>query len=799
MAMLSATGCSIPNRTAPEQLPLLVNGKTKIYAANGDLIVELQSEERRESVKLSEIPKVMQNAIVSIEDERFWSHNGVDPKATLRAVRSNTGGSGISQGGSTITQQYIKNVFLTPSQTLKRKLEEATLALELEKHFSKEVILEQYLNTIYFGNRANGIQVASQTYFGKPIQQIALPEAALLAGLVQSPTLMDPYKKPERATTRRNLVLKKMLELGYIDQQAHDAAVGAPLILAPLAAAAPAQRYAAPHFVEEVKKFIRTDLRFGKTAAEREDLLLNGALNIYTTIDLRQQQIAEDTIRAKFPRQNRKTTDGSKDPDVGLVAIESHTGFVRAMVGGYDYFDDNPEVHPYAQVNLAVGRGRQAGSTMKAIGLAAAMNSGLTMSSTFPSPASTVIRYPGKDPWAVKGHALGDKATLTECIVQSANVCFANLIADKRIGPQKVLETAFQMGIDVTKWLGTVGDPALSEILGSKNTTVLDVAEAYSVFANRGLHVPATMVTKVVKSDGTVIFQQQHAQNKVIEPEASDSITTAMEGVLTQGTAKNIGSIGRPAAGKTGTTQDETDALFVGYTPELTTAVWTGYADPYPPGNSNCPREQRDTGCLRQVGDVGAQIAAPVWRDFTKAVLADVAPTPWDFTYQPVPVQTTVPKQNIDVFEPALGPTYVEMPMLTGFNIDDAASKARKSGLELTRVVVPTDPSVLPGQVVTQAPAPGSQVVKGSRVTIETSAGDPPASGPIEDLRGQRRDAVVPVLQQRGYTVLIITEVPPAGFLLPSGRPPNSGEIWDQAPTPGQPSKDGRISIRVQP
>ena len=507
-----AASCGFRPKAIPTLLPILNGNPTQIFAGSLDhpeLITELKGDERRESVTIDQIPQVLQNAVVSIEDERFWEHDGVDPRGVLRAIKSNSDGGG-TQGGSTITQQYVKNALLTPERTFQRKIQEASLALQIEKHYTKQYILEQYLNTIYFGNRSYGVQMASKGYFGHGVETISLPEAALLAALIQAPGATDPFKNPSAALKRRNLVLEKMASLGYITDAERASATETPIQLSSTPASDPTHRYPAPFFVEEVKRFIRSDEHFGKTPAERDNLLLNGGLKIYTTLDLAMQAKAEAAITTHFPHQDRKVTDSNKDPDAALVAIDPRTGFVKALVGGYDYFDTDTDTHPYAQVDLAVGGGRQVGSTFKSIALAEALSKGITMSDTYPAPGATTVKIAGYAPWTLSGDNLG-RASLTECIVHSANTCFANLIADKRVLPKGVTEMAKKMGINtganpVTgKKFATV--PA--EVLGVNNNTVLEMASAYSTFPNRGIHVPPVMITKVVKSDGTVIYQHQ--------------------------------------------------------------------------------------------------------------------------------------------------------------------------------------------------------------------------------------------------------------------------------------------------
>jgi len=778
-----------PPRDLPT-LPQLNGDQSVVYDSTGKQIMVIPREERRVFVSIDKIPAVMQNAIVAIEDQRFWEHSGVDIKGIARAATANSDSSGVSQGGSTITQQYVKTALLSPERTIERKIEEASLAIQLEKTYSKRFILEQYLNTIFFGNRSYGIEVAAENYFGhSKAEELTLPEAALLAGMVQAPTLHDPYRRPDDATQRRNLVLEKMSDLGYITPAERDVAVASPVVVQPQSAAEQSGTYPAPHFVQEVLRFIRTDERFGKTPFERENLLSNGGLQIYTTIDMDMQAKAEQAIKDRFPDQNRSVDDSRRDPDAALVSIEPKTGYVKAMVGGYDYFDTPSDIHPSPQYNLAMGTGRQVGSTFKMIELAAALSNGVKPTESFPAPGRDTVSWPKFGSWTMTGDALG-RANLTECTVHSANTCFANLEVDKRLGPEKVKAMAEQLGVDTSGWKQW----GLSQVLGTENTTVLDLASVYATFANRGVRVPPVMVTKVIRADGTVLYQDPHTQQKIIEPDVADKMTEMMKGVLTRGTARG-NALDRPSAGKTGTTQDSTDALFVGYTPDLSTAIWTGF------GDLEKPSKGYPNGKLREVGNVGGTIAAPIWKKYMTTALDGVAPH--DFggggVDETTTTTTTLPKANTDIFTQTAGSTFVTMPKLVGLNVREAAARIKKLGLRLKRVDVSSSATNLPGQVVNQAPASGSNVTAGADIAVETTPGDPPPDIPVPDVTGAPQGDVVASLSGSGFKVTVIAEAAPLDFLLPNLLAPTSGQVWSISPTPGTKSTDGKVIIKVQP
>ena len=462
------------------------------------------------------------------------------------------------------------------------------------------------------------------------------------------------------------------------------------------------------------------------------------------------------------------------------------------MVGGYDFFDTNAEVHSYAKYNLAVGKGRQTGSTFKSIALAAALSSGITMRDTFPAPGKTTVKIAGYAPWTVTGESMG-RASLTQCTIHSANTCFANLVADPRVGPPKVTEFASRMGIDTSydPETGTGFKTVPSEVLGANDNTVLDMAAAYGTFANRGVYTEPTLITRVVDASGDILYQHLPEQRKVLEPSQAEAITRALEGVLVSGTASGNG-IGRPAAGKTGTTQDETDAWFVGYTPDLVAAIWAGYATPIYDARS--PR-----GRLRLVGRTGGRLVAPVWAKFMKAALDGSPPLPLGGGVDgEAAATTTTLRQNTAIFQPQKAPGTVTMVDVRGSTFTQASSRVRRLGLRVRRVDIEV-PNALPGQVIGQSPAPGTKVVGGSEVVIETTPGDPPPTEPVPDVVGQPSGTAVPSLERRGWRVTANPVPAPAGLLMPDGQPPDPGEIWQMGPTPGTVAIDGRVVLNVQP
>lgn len=703
-----ATACSSAREAPPILLPTNAEPST-IYDANGTLITTLQ-EENRSVVSLDQIPRTVQDAVIAIEDDQFWHHNGINPRSIARAARSNAASGEITQGGSTITQQYVKNALLSDEQTIGRKLEEASLAMALERNYSKELILELYLNTIYLGAGAYGVDAAARTYFGVPVSDVTLPQAALLAGVIQSPARHDPRRHPDSALKRRNLVLSEMLEQGMITKAQYTEARATPIVLAeetPLPEQLP---YPAPHFVDEVKNWLLNQSdTLGKNRGERRERLLRGGLKIYTTVDLTMQQEAEDAIRSVFKAQG---TD-PKDPDAALVSIDPKSGFVKAMVGGFNYFG----THAYRQANLAMGTGRSTGSAFKPIVMAAALEAGVSPSKVFNSPSSTQFKVPGGI-WKVKGGGGLGAGTMHECLVVSSNTCFANIILDKQVGAERADDMAKRLGIVSTKLSVS---PAM--VLGPNNTTVLDVASVYATFANDGVHVPPAFVTKIVGPDGEVIYQHAHSQSKAIEPEIARQVTSAMEGVIAGGTGKSA-AIDRPAAGKTGSAQRHTDAWFTGFTPQLATAVWVGFAETRA-DRSGTKRLVSMTSPNTRITVFGGTYPAKIWSTFMKSALAESPVLPL-ISADDVPIPTTtVPSPNATVTDAVKATEMALVPNVVGASPESARKKLTGEGFkvrELRNEVVDLASST----VTAQSPSSGSSLPKGTEVWIQFPVPPPP-------------------------------------------------------------------------
>jgi penicillin-binding protein 1A len=670
---------------------------TKIYADDDVLIGELKAD-KGIFVPLSSIPQNMINAVIAVEDSRFWKHKGIDYVAIARAIFKDIIHVGLREGGSTITQQLTKVMFLTPEKTLQRKIREAALAIKIEKNLDKKEILQLYLNKVYFGHGAYGVEMASRTYFGKSIRDITLPEAALIAGLIRAPSIYSPFNDLNRAKERQQVVLDRMVEEGFIKESEKEKALRQPLYLSSMRRGMEANNY----FIEYVRKYLED-----KYGVEK---VYKGNLRVYTTLDRKAQQLAARAVQEgireldkrrgwRGPLDHRKDIDIEKemktkelktsvvinpgeispglvlkvspkeafiktrgvvgrlsiedarwaskviDPKKGtasflknftltqiltpgdivkvsiksirrgdvqlsleqepnvegaLVSLEQDTGFIRALIGGYDFVKSD--------FNRALYARRQPGSAFKPIIYAAALDHGFTPSSII---VDEPVIYPGgeRGNWKPENydHKFYGPTTLTEALTYSRNVVTVKLV--DAIGINNLLDFARNLGIQ--------GDMPrdLTIALGSVSVSPIELASCYSVFANNGMKVTPIAVKYIEDSKGQILESNDPESEEVISPQTAFLITSMMEDVVKYGTGWKARELGRPVAAKTGTTNEYRDAWFVGYTPELVTAVWVGFDD------------------MRSLGpqETGARAASPIWTQFMKDYLTG---NPEDF---PVP------------------------------------------------------------------------------------------------------------------------------------------------------------------
>ncbi|MGH9178484.1 MAG: PBP1A family penicillin-binding protein [Acidimicrobiales bacterium] len=730
---------------------------SRIVAADGTLLTALHGEENRERVTLDRIPTALRDAVVAIEDERFWEHRGVDPRSVVRALVANASEGEVVEGGSTITQQYVKNELVGPDRTLRRKLREAALAYEMERRYTKARILELYLNTIYFGNGAYGVEAAAQTYFGVPAEQVSLGQAALLAGLIRSPTRTDPFRAPDLATARRRTVLDKMVQLGWAEPRAAAAAAAEPLVRP----VPPAERYAAPHFVERVKQFILDDERFGATPAARRDLLFGGGLRIHTTLDLARQAEAEAAVA-------KVLSSPGADPAAALVSIEPGTGFVRAMVGGRDFFGPDPD----AKFDLATQGRRPAGSAFKPFVLAAALEQDVPVTRFYDAPGTLTINLT-REKWQVSNYEGrgGGRLTLLDATVRSVNTVYAQLILD--VGPAEAVETAARMGI--TSPLR----PYPSAVLGTNDVTPLEMAAAYGTLANRGLAVPPEFVVKVVGPDGQLLYEHRHAQERVLERANADTVTRVLRQVVERGTGV-AARIGRPAAGKTGTGQEWRDAWFAGYTPQLATVVWVGF----PEGQrSMVPPATRTLV-------TGGSWPAQIWQLYMAAAMAAVPVL--DFA-DPAGDGTGHAEEPVAGEQEGATPILRLVPAVLGLPVAAAEDTLGRDGFRAARAAVPSA-DYPPGYVVGASPEPGLLAPAASDVTLLVSSGPPTATVP--ELLGATPGQATLRLQAAGLVRAVVVVAEP----LAADPAAQAGLVWRQRPEPGTPTDKGAtVTVYVNP
>ncbi len=561
------------------------NLTTYIYDVNGELLARFYTENRI-PVRLRDIPEIVQQAFIAAEDGDFYKHHGVDFSGIARAAIANLTPGGRLQGGSTITQQLAKLAFLTNERTWSRKLRELLWAIQIERKYTKEEILEAYLNIVYFGHGTYGVEAAAQLFLGKSISAVQDPaEAALLAGIVNGPGFYSPLYDIEAATNRRNLVLRRMHTLGFITENQYNIARQKPVEVVEKRVT----QTKAPHFVEYVRRFLLE--RYGS------EMLYTGGLRVYTTLDLEMQRKAEEAIQEWVPVME-VDDQGLSQPQVALVAIDAHYGYVRAMVGGRnnDHF------------NRAVQARRQPGSAMKPFVYVAAIDSKrFTTADVFVDEPTEFQTVTGEI-WAPQNYdeTFAGPLTLREALEGSVNVVAAKLIAE--IGPQAAVNYAKRLGITTLVESGRRNDVTLAFALGGLTNGVspLEMARAYAVFANGGILVEPIAILRVERADGTVLEEFRPHRRLVLSPEAAYIMTDMLRGVVERGTG--IGAnLGRPAAGKTGTTSEFTDAWFVGYTPSLVAAVWIG-------NDSNKPMVYPN---MR----IGSALASRTWKGFMERVL----------------------------------------------------------------------------------------------------------------------------------------------------------------------------------
>ena len=560
-----------------------VSQNSSVFGRDGSLIAVLHAEENRSPVTLERVPKSVVDAILDMEDDHFWSHRGFNLRSTLRALATNVQSGEVRQGGSTITQQLVKNSLLTPEKRVDRKIKEAVLALRLEKQLPKREILERYLNVVYFGNGAYGVQAAAETYFNTSVEKLTEGEAALLAGIIRNPVGYDPIKHPRASRSRRDLALDQMVENGHLSKEAADRlkATSVPVkVFKPLP---PPDDY----FVEEVKQRLLADERLGETAQERYNAVFKGGLRIHTTLDPRMQREAERGRQEVLPPSLTKGRFTS-----ALVSVEPSTGYVRSMVAGDDFGT--------AKYNLATQGMRQPGSSFKPYVLLAAIEAGYRPDDVVNGNSPCTIKIPGFAPYTPGNYegSAGGMMSLTDATARSVNCAYARLGID--VGLNKVVEMAARLGLPANRL-----EPFPSISLGAEEATPLEMASAFATLANDGMYHEPRFVEKVADRTGKVVFEGPDKGRRALSPQTARVAITVLRAVVERGTGTRARLPGRDVAGKTGTSQDHENAWFVAFTPQLSTAVWMGS----PIGNV----PMKNVGGIRVTG---GSYPARIWKEF---------------------------------------------------------------------------------------------------------------------------------------------------------------------------------------
>jgi penicillin-binding protein 1A len=556
---------------------------TRIYSADKVLLAELFLE-KREPVPLEKIPRLLTAALVATEDRKFYKHSGVDLKGIARAIFKDIKAGEFVEGASTITQQLSKTLFLTPRKTLVRKLKEAILAFQLERRYTKDEILELYLNQVYFGSGAYGVESAAKIFFGKSAKDLTLAECALVAGMPKSPSRYSPLVNPDLALTRRNTVLQQMRDTGIISDADYQQAVKEALHTN-------GRKFnlsKAPYFVEYIKETLEDEI--GSTR------LYKGGLSVFTTLNYRLQLAAEnavnDGLSALSQRMRmRKGQIAESDPQAALISLDLASGGILAMVGGKDF--------SASRFNRATMALRQPGSAFKPFIYAYAIEQGFAQDSIILDAPVVYKGVQNGEDWKPENFSSGFKGemTLRHALAISQNIPAVRLL--QSLGPNSVAQFAHQLGIK--SYLAS----NLSLALGTSEVTLLDLTSAYSVFPNRGEKIKPLGVLEVVDRNGRVIWRDKPQRRLVMSRAGAAIVTNMLEGVVKEGTGRQAQILGRAVAGKTGTTDDYRDAMFIGFSPSTIAGVWVG----------------QDLGGSLGDKETGAKAALPIWIDFMTAAL----------------------------------------------------------------------------------------------------------------------------------------------------------------------------------
>lgn len=747
-----------------------------VYASDGTELAELTFEENRVPVTLADIPQVAIDAVLATEDANFYEHDGVNHLAMVRAALTNLSAGGIESGASTITQQYVKMAFLSPEQTIRRKIEEGIYAIQLERELSKSEILERYLNRAYFGNGVYGIGTAAERYFSKDLGEVSLGEAAMLAGLLRAPEANNPIRSYDNAVARRDIVLRQMATAGFVSDAQARAAIAQPLQVEISDPPPPSHpywsRWVSQLLINETTaKELGTQLdalyTMGSTADERRRNVFQRGLRIHTTIDPELQGYAEDALMEYLTYEGESPAELAKEPMGAIVSVEPGTGAIRTLaLGPYGFGDcladgswvgeesDGLLLCDRTQVNPAVpgggGSGRQPGSAFKPILNAAALEDGV-------SPGLVLNARGGQpiegcpDPTTSSGfwepRNTGEDAILDmyEAVAVSSNSYHALLIAE--IGPQK----AAQMSERLSGYPVDEAEVFCPLALGANSVTPLEMATAYATLANRGEYCAPHPISRIEDANGRTIWEHAPNCEQVLDTEIADRVVDLLAGPVSRGGTAPGANLGRwETRGKTGSTNDNRDAWFVGFVKQLATAAWVGY-----PGfdrvyatqeqaNAVCGAEERpvcrrtEPQLLRNV-TIGGQsyrqvyggtIPAPMWTRYMSQAVQRFEPQPFE---RPGPI----PRAQVP-------------DLLATSSLEAAEELAISAGFRVR--VEEVDDWRPAGTFVRQTPAAGSRLALGSRITLEVSNGTGEFPQ-LPDVRGQTLDDAAAELFALGYRV----------------------------------------------
>ena len=723
--------------------PSLIAETSKVYAIDGSLLTEFHATENREIITFDKMSQNIKDAVVAVEDKRFYLHSGVDYKRIIGALINDIRTKDYSQGASTITQQYVKNVYFSPEKTLRRKINEALVAIQIERNYTKDKILEMYLNTVNFGAGSYGIEKAAQTYFGISAKDLSISQSALLAGLLKAPEVYSPFNSLKNAVDRRSVALSLMKEQGFIDEAQYSQALKAPIILnTEVNISGREENRFAPFFIDYVKQQL-----YEKKFTDFD--VFKGGLRIYTTLDKDLQVKAENSFKKVF-----KEPIG---PSYSLISVDSNTGYIYAIVGGKDY--------SASKFNIATQGKRQPGSVFKVPVLLESIIKNIPPETAFNPNGPISIDIPGSKPWIVNNYG-GEQfqeplnpMNIIDATIHSVNVVYAQLIM--QIGAKNVEKLLNSLNI-----FDIGNNPAIALGGLEKGITSLDVSKIFSTIASGGIYHEPVCIIKITDSSDNVLFeydpQNSPLTKRVFEEPQAFLATQILQRVINEGTGK-AAAIGRPAAGKTGTTSDLRDAWFAGYTPELTTIVWMGYQE------SNKPMEP-----INKRNVTGGAFTAQIWGEFMKEALkgrpivqfktpenalseiqickdSGMLPTYW------CPTESLIPR----LFVKGMAPTKycnihnkITVPELVGLSADEARQILQSLFFNITESVEPNDEYA--ADLIFSTDPPGGTIIEAvdninPQITIFISQGRQTVKMP--NLIGQTKATAESMLAELGFSI----------------------------------------------